>query len=129
MKKNKSGQIARSPKATRNFVGTGYARWGTLGRLVSVCAALLAASHVDVANAQAADPLGEQEQRRRAQEQAIERERAINAPNVALQPVERPAEDDGKVPVETPCFKFDELTLEVPPGLSDSVESAGALFR
>lgn len=79
-----------------------------------------------VVHAQAADPLGEQEQRRRAQEQATERERAINAPNVALQPVGRPAKDDGKVPVETPCFKVDELTLEVPPGLSESVESAGA---
>ncbi|WP_228983066.1 ShlB/FhaC/HecB family hemolysin secretion/activation protein [Paraburkholderia gardini] len=87
---------------------------------------MLAASHVDITHAQAADPLGEQEQRHRAQEQAIERERAINAPNVALQPVERPAEDDGKVPVESPCFKVDELTLEVPPGLSDAVESAGA---
>lgn len=126
MKKNKSGRIARSPKATRRLVDTGYARRRTLGLLASVCAALLAASHAYVARAQAADPLGEQEQRRRAQEQAIERERAINAPNVALQPVERPAEDDGKVPVETPCFKVDELTLDVPPGLSDSVESAGA---
>ncbi|WP_244305957.1 ShlB/FhaC/HecB family hemolysin secretion/activation protein [Paraburkholderia lacunae] len=93
---------------------------------MSLCAALSAGSHVDVTHAQAADPLGEQEQRRRAQEQATERERAINAPNVALQPTERPTEDDGKVPVETPCFKVDELTLEVPPGLSDSVESAGA---
>ncbi|PMS26476.1 ShlB/FhaC/HecB family hemolysin secretion/activation protein [Paraburkholderia rhynchosiae] len=90
---------------------------------------MLAASHVCVAHAQAVGPLGEQsgeqEQRRRAQQQAIERERAINAPNVALQPVERAEKDDGKVPVETPCFRVDELTLEVPPGLSDPVESAG----
>jgi hemolysin activation/secretion protein len=103
-----------------------FSRRRTLARVLSVCAALLAASHVYVARAQSVNPLGEQEQRRRVQEQAIERERAINAPKVALQPVERSAVDDGKVPVETPCFKVDELTLEVPPGLSDSVESAGA---
>jgi hemolysin activation/secretion protein len=126
MKKNRLGRIARPPKAARGFAGTGYAQRRTLGRLVSICVALSAALHVSVAHAQATDPLGEQEQRRRAQEQSIERERAINAPNVALQPVERPTEDDGKVPVETPCFKVDELTLEVPPGLSDAVESAGA---
>ena len=35
-----------------------------------------------------------------------------------------PEIDDGKVPVETPCFRIDELTLEVPPGLSDAVEAA-----
>ena len=103
-----------------------FRRRRTLAHLLSVCVALLAASHVYVAHAQSVAPFGEQEQRRRAQEQALERERAIHAPNVALRPVERAAEDDGKVPVETPCFKIDELTLQVPPGLSDFVESAGA---
>jgi hemolysin activation/secretion protein len=29
------------------------------------------------------------------------------------------------VPVETPCFKVDEPTLEVQPGLSEAAESAG----
>jgi hemolysin activation/secretion protein len=96
-----------------------------LYQLVSAGIALLTTTHVYVAHAQTAHPLAEQEQRRRAQEQAIERERAINAPNVALQPVERPLEDDDKIPVEAPCFKVDELTLEVLSGLSDSVALAG----
>lgn len=91
-----------------------------------LCAAWLATSHPYIAHAQAVDPLGEQEQRRRSQAQSVERERTVDAPNVALQPVEHPAEDDGKLPVETPCFKLDEVTLEVPAGLSNAVASAGA---
>jgi hemolysin activation/secretion protein len=126
MKKNRSDRIAQSRRATRTFASPDHSRWLTLNRLLPACVVLLSASHVYVAHAQAADPLSEQEQRRRTQEQAIERERAINAPNVALQPEEHPAEDDGKVPIEASCFKVNELTLEVPPGLSDSVESAGA---
>lgn len=78
------------------------------------------------AQSQAANTLGEQEQRRRAQEQAIERERAARAPNVELQPAPARVEDDGKVPAESPCFVIDELSLEVPPGLSKAVETAGA---
>lgn len=116
----------RLPKMLRALWGVDRARGPISSRFLTVCAALLVVAHTHVAHAQTIDPLGEQEQRRRAQEQAIERERAINAPNVALQPTERPAEDDGKAPVETPCFKLDELTLEVPPGLSSSVEAAGA---
>ena len=68
----------------------------------------------------------EQEQRLRAQEQAIERERAARAPNVQLQAAPTAIEDDGKVPVESPCFVLDELKLEVPAGLSARVEAAGA---
>jgi len=78
-----------------------------------------------MAHADTVTTLGEQEQLRRSQEQAIERERAINAPNVELQPIQPPLEDDGKVPAETPCFKVDELSLEVPSGLSGAVEAAG----
>ncbi|MGF6244871.1 hemolysin activation/secretion protein [Paraburkholderia sp. GAS38] len=126
MKKNKSGGIARSSEATRKFLGAGDARRTTWGRVWVVCAALVTLSHVGVAHAQAADPLGEQEQRRRAQDQAAQRERALNAPNVELQPAGRPEVDDGKVPVESPCFRLDSLTLEVPPGLSPIVEAAGA---
>jgi hemolysin activation/secretion protein len=77
------------------------------------------------AHAQAADELGEQEQRRRAQGQAIERERTLQAPNVQLQPAVRPEVDDGKVPAESPCFTLDSLALEVPSGLSPVVEAAG----
>lgn len=95
-------------------------------RLVPLCVALLAGSYLHIVHAQTVDPLGEQEQRRRSQEQSAERERAVNAPNVALQSVEPLAGDDGKLPPETPCFRIDEVTLEVPPGLSEAVESAGA---
>jgi len=95
-------------------------------RCLRLCAALFAASHVFVAYAQTVNPLGEEEQRRRTQEQAIERERTLKAPNVVLQPTERTTKDDGKAPAETPCFTIDRLTLAVPPGLSDVVEAAGA---
>lgn len=94
--------------------------------VVNVCGVLLAAFCVHLAHAQAAAPLGEQEQRRRAQEQAIERERALEAPNVELQSSVGVEIDDGKVPVETPCFQVGKLTLQVPPGLSEAVEAAGA---
>lgn len=104
----------------------GCARWRRLSQFAPVCAALFAVSHTYVAHAQANDPLGEQEQRRRAQEQAIQRERALHAPNVELQSVGRPETDDGTVPAESPCFKLDSLTLEVPQGLSPVVEAAGA---
>ncbi|MFM0330086.1 ShlB/FhaC/HecB family hemolysin secretion/activation protein [Paraburkholderia strydomiana] len=128
--KKRFARVALSAKARREDVSVRCARSHQLNWFIPLCVSLLSALHVHVAHAQAVGPLGdqagEQEQRRRAQQQAIERERAIDAPNVALQPVERAAEDDGKVPIETPCFKVDELTLEVPPGLSDQVESAGA---
>jgi hemolysin activation/secretion protein len=103
-----------------------------LTKLAQSVGALCAALCLHVAHAQsqpqaqAATRLGEQEQRRRAQEQAIERERALRAPNVELQGAQQRIEDDGKVPVESPCFVLDELTLEVPPGLSNAVEAAGA---
>lgn len=67
---------------TRSSAHIPFSRRRLLMRLLSVSAALLTASHVAIANAQSINPLGEQEQRHRAQEQAIERERAINAPAV-----------------------------------------------
>ncbi len=73
----------------------------------------------------AANPFGEQEQRRRAAQQAIERQRALDAPNVQLQSVERPDVDNGKAPVEAPCFRVEAISLDVPPGLSPMVEAAG----
>ncbi len=114
--------------ATNVFAGLApSARVHVGARLIAyLCGVLLAASYVHLAHAQAAAPLGEQEQRRRAQEQAIERERALEAPNVELQSAVRAEVDDGKVPFETLCFKIDELTLQVPPGLSETVEAAGA---
>lgn len=65
-------------------------------------------------------------QRQRAQEQAIERERQAQAPRVDLEPAKQAgALDDGRVPVETPCFKITQIGLEMPKGLSDSVRAAG----
>ena len=100
--------------------------WGALCAAFFFQAPDARAQSQSQAQSQAASTLGEQEQRRRAQEQAIERERSAHAPNVELQPASRRIEDDGKVPVESPCFVLDELTLEVPAGLSDAVEAAGA---
>jgi hemolysin activation/secretion protein len=94
-------------------------------RLAPVCGVLLAASHAYVAHAQSTDSLAEQEQRPLAQQQAIERERTLHAPNVQLQPSKRPEIDNGEVPVESPCFKAEQISLEVPPGLSPMVEAAG----
>ncbi|RQR66195.1 ShlB/FhaC/HecB family hemolysin secretion/activation protein [Burkholderia sp. Bp9125] len=125
MKTYNIGRIARPLAIARAAGGEGSAQWRSWCWPALLCGALLAASHAHVVHAQAASTLGEQEQRRRAQEQAIEREREIHAPNVVLQPAERPPEDDGKVPFESPCFKVNELVLEVPPGLSDVVEAAG----
>ncbi|WP_199544198.1 ShlB/FhaC/HecB family hemolysin secretion/activation protein [Paraburkholderia kururiensis] len=116
----------KSGRTARRLAEGSRARRRELRQLAWACTALLLASLTPLAHAQSNDPLGEQEQRRRAQEQATERERALHAPNVALQPVQRAPEDDGKVPAETPCFKVEELTLEVPAGLSDIVEAAGA---
>jgi hemolysin activation/secretion protein len=93
--------------------------------MARLCSLLIAASAAQIGHAQATDPLGEQEQRRRAQEQAIERERRLRAPSVQLQPAVHPEVDNGKVRIESPCFVVDEVTLEVPAGLSPGVEAAG----
>ncbi|QCP47735.1 ShlB/FhaC/HecB family hemolysin secretion/activation protein [Trinickia violacea] len=98
-----------------------------LKKLAQVCGALFVLAHSCVSHAQLSGNLDEQEQRRRAQQQEIERQRQLQAPNVDLQPAQKPeAIDDGKVPAESPCFKVDQLALEVPNGLSDAVEAAGA---
>ncbi|BDC44378.1 ShlB/FhaC/HecB family hemolysin secretion/activation protein [Paraburkholderia terrae] len=126
MKINYPGRITRPGRHAHVRSNTGVSSWHGRHPLTLLCGALLAASSVHVAHAQVADTLGEQEQRRRAQQQAIERERTLQAPKVELQAAARPEIDDGKLPVETPCFRLDELTLEVPPGLSETVEAAGA---
>ncbi|MEM5314783.1 ShlB/FhaC/HecB family hemolysin secretion/activation protein [Paraburkholderia sp. JHI869] len=92
--------------------------------LVYLCPAVFLAA--GTAHAQLADPAAEQEQRRRAQQQAIERERALQAPNVQLQAPSGVEIDNGKVPVESPCFNVQDISLEVPQGLSPAVEAAGA---
>ncbi|MFC0399341.1 ShlB/FhaC/HecB family hemolysin secretion/activation protein [Paraburkholderia rhizosphaerae] len=128
MKNDTSGRIARPGGRTRvaNANSAASASQPKRLQLARLCGVLFAASCAHIAHAQVPDTLGEQEQRRRAQEQAIERERTLQAPNVELQPTARAEIDDGKVPAETPCFNIDELTLEVPSGLSEIVKAAGA---
>jgi hemolysin activation/secretion protein len=126
VKNHNPGRVTRPGWRARVTKIAGFASQLKQRELTRLCGVLIAASCAHIAHAQAVDPLAEQEQRRRAQEQAIERERTLQAPNVELQPAAIPEIDDGKLPAETPCFKLDELTLEVPPGLSDTVEAAGA---
>ncbi|MEX3959230.1 ShlB/FhaC/HecB family hemolysin secretion/activation protein [Trinickia sp. EG282A] len=97
-----------------------------LRAVLPLCGALAAMSWSCTSHAQATSTLDEQEQRRRAQQQAIERERALNAPRVELEPQHRAEPvDDGRVPEESPCFKVEELTLRIPEGLSEPVRAAG----
>ncbi|HWZ49244.1 MAG TPA: ShlB/FhaC/HecB family hemolysin secretion/activation protein [Herbaspirillum sp.] len=67
-----------------------------------------------------------QAQRRNAQQEALERERQQKAPIVDLQPSAAAIpNDDGLVPLESPCFKTDTLVLVLPPGLSEPVKAVG----
>jgi hemolysin activation/secretion protein len=87
---------------------------------------LLAIALTPGAHAQTSTTLDTEEQRRRAQQQAIEREQQAKAPRVNLESAKPAAErDDGRVPVETPCFKVEQIGLEMPKGLGESVRSAG----
>jgi len=75
---------------------------------------------------QSARLLDLEEQHRRAQQQATERDRQANAPKVDLQgPSNNEPVDDGRVPTESPCFKVEEITLAMPKGLGKAVEQAG----
>ena len=97
------------------------------GRLASyVCGVLLAAAFIPTAHAQASATLGAEEQRRRVQQQAIDRERQAQAPHVQLEAKRSAAAvDDGRVPIETPCFKVERIGLEMPKGLGAAVRTAG----
>jgi hemolysin activation/secretion protein len=97
------------------------------GRIAAyLYAVLLAVAFVPAAHAQSSTTLDTEEQRRRAQQQAIERERQAQAPRVDLEPAKQNhAIDDGRVPVETPCFKIEQIGLEMPKGLSDLVRAVG----
>jgi hemolysin activation/secretion protein len=60
-----------------------------------------------------------EEQRRRAQEEAEERQRLLEAPQVHLQEPEPPteAEEGLALPEETPAFRIDRFLLDVPASL------------
>ncbi len=90
------------------------------------CASHAQVTNTQGTNAQVTNNFDQQEQRRRAQQQAIERDRELHAPNVQLEPKQQAeAVDDGRVPHESPCFNVTQLTLELPAGLSESVRAAG----
>lgn len=133
MKNDKHGRIDRPGRHSHvcNKRGALSRNWEkrvlAIGLLYAAAIPLtVRAQSQPAAQSQAASSLGEQEQRRRAQEQAIERGRMTQAPNVELQSAQSHVEDDGKLPVESPCFRLETVMLEVPSGLSAAVESAGA---
>ncbi|MDB5991262.1 MAG: polypeptide-transport-associated protein ShlB-type [Herbaspirillum sp.] len=97
--------------------------WATVS-LFGIAAPVSAANNApDASSAAISDA---QAQRRNAQQEALERERQQNAPNVDLQPpVAAIPNDDGLVAVESPCFKIDTLVLMLPPGLSEPVKAVG----
>jgi hemolysin activation/secretion protein len=80
--------------------------------------------HASTLYAQTASPASQEEQRQRAQQQAIERQRLQSAPNVNVQQPAMPI-DDGMVPAEAPCFKLEGIALEIPGALSDAVKRTG----
>ncbi|MBR8507016.1 ShlB/FhaC/HecB family hemolysin secretion/activation protein [Burkholderia cenocepacia] len=86
-----------------------------------VAGSLLIAS--TCAMAQSVQPLGN-EQQARQQEEARERERIVSAPRVRSSVAASagyPA-----LPTETPCFRIDRFTLDVPDSLPDGVKAQGA---
>ncbi|WP_423382491.1 ShlB/FhaC/HecB family hemolysin secretion/activation protein [Burkholderia sp. LMG 32019] len=73
--------------------------------------------------AQLVQPVGNDQQARQ-QEEARERERTVSAPGVRSSVAVSagyPA-----LPVETPCFRIDRVTLDVPDSLPDGVKAQGA---
>ncbi|KWN82671.1 hypothetical protein WM24_18800 [Burkholderia ubonensis] len=75
---------------------------------------------------QAAAARANAEQDRRAQQQrdAQQREAAVRAPSVRSEVPH--AETHPTLPVETPCFRIDRFTLDVPDSLPDGVKAKGA---
>ncbi|WP_240324469.1 ShlB/FhaC/HecB family hemolysin secretion/activation protein [Trinickia diaoshuihuensis] len=97
------------------------------GRLASyVYGVLLTVVLIPAAYAQTSATFDLEEQRQRAQQQAIDRERQAQAPRVDLESKQPAAAiDNGRVPDEFPCFKVEHIGIELPSGLSDLVRAAG----
>ncbi len=73
----------------------------------------------------AVDISDSEELRNRAKQEALERDRQLNQPNVKLKgAIERP--ESLALPVETPCFKIDKFVLEVPSQVSPEAQRYGA---
>ncbi|WP_228124798.1 ShlB/FhaC/HecB family hemolysin secretion/activation protein [Glaciimonas soli] len=68
-----------------------------------------------------------EEQRRRSQTDAQERQRQLQAPNVSLEELAAAEALDGlHLPSESPCFTIHQFALEVPPALSPAIRALGA---
>jgi len=88
---------------------------------------LLLTGTTPAVHAQTAQTPDSEEQRRRSQTEALERQRQLQAPNVELQsttPVETP--DTLALPTEYPCFPLHQFALDVPRQLSPANQLAGA---
>ena len=86
-----------------------------------VAGSLLIAS--TCAMAQSVQPLGN-EQQARQQEEARERERIVSAPGVRSSVAASAGYPH--LPTETPCFRIDRFTVDVPDSLPDGVKAQGA---
>ncbi|WP_244138076.1 ShlB/FhaC/HecB family hemolysin secretion/activation protein [Burkholderia sp. BCC0398] len=73
--------------------------------------------------AQSVQPLGN-EQQARQQEEARERERIVSAPGVRSSVAASAGYP--QLPAETPCFRIDRFTLDVPDSLTDGLKAQGA---
>lgn len=74
--------------------------------------------------AAAARASAEQNQQVKEQREAQQRDATVNAPSVRST-IER-ASEWPMLPTETPCFRIDSFTLDVPPTLPDAVRKHGA---
>ena len=86
-----------------------------------VAGSLLIAS--TCAMAQSVQPLGN-EQQARQQEEARERERIVSAPGVRSSVAASAGYP--QLPTETPCFRIDRFTVDVPDSLPEGVKARGA---
>jgi hemolysin activation/secretion protein len=108
-------------------VWPGKGEWCLSGFTKSIGLAVLLAGGIAAAHAQTVQTTDSEEQRRRSQAEALERQRQLQAPNVDLQggaPVQ--AADTLALPTESPCFPIQRFVLDVPGQLSPAIRAAGA---
>ncbi|MDY7579779.1 ShlB/FhaC/HecB family hemolysin secretion/activation protein [Herbaspirillum sp. RTI4] len=90
-------------------------------------ALLLSAAFAD-ARGQSTSIDANEQQRRRSQSEAVERENQSQSPRVELRAPQTTTDEleSLALPSESPCFKINSLLLEVPPHLSPALRQAGA---
>lgn len=88
---------------------------------------LLVASYAPTVYSQTIQTPDTQEQRRALQQQEQERQRQVETPQVRLQePAEQVVADELSIPAESPCFKINYLSLEVPVHFPAHILAVGA---